>query len=176
MLRRQIGWLGRALEAELTPDERETVRDAAGLIERLATGEKTPVARPVTDRVLNLVPSLSVADVARSVRFYEQLDFLADGSVEEGGRVVFASMHGRVQRAARIMFVLSDCAIPPSSGMTLYCWTRDIMTLHERLIAGGLAPGPIHHPEYMVDGEFRMTDPDGYAIAVGQIRPPEANA
>lgn len=173
MLRRQIGWLGRAMEAQLSPAERETLREATGLIERIARDDATLTARPVTDRVLNLVPSVCVADVPRAVRFYEQLDFVQDGTFDEDGRTVWASMHGRVQRAARIMFLQAEGDVVPSPGITFYCWTRDIAGLHARLVAGGLKPGPIHHPEYMVDGEFRMTDPDGYAVAVGQIRRPE---
>jgi DNA-binding MarR family transcriptional regulator/catechol 2,3-dioxygenase-like lactoylglutathione lyase family enzyme len=168
MLRKQIGWLARAIENGLTPSERETLRAAAGLLERIAKGEPAPA--PVSDRVLNLVPSFYVSDVERTLRFYEKLDFVQDGRWEDGGRLVWASMHGRVQRAARIMFSRADDPVEPSRGMTFYCWTRDIVSLHARLTADGLGPGPIVNPENLVDGEFRLSDPDGYAIAVGQLR------
>jgi len=171
MVRKQIGWLAREIERNLTPAERDTLRAAAGIIERLGKGEALPA--PVSDRVLNLVPSFCVADVERTLRFYEQLDFVQDGRREGCGRLVWASMHGRAQRAARIMFSLAEAPVEPSAGMTFYCWTRDIAALHARLSAGGLNPGPIVYPGNLIDGEFRLTDPDGYAIAIGQLRPRE---
>jgi DNA-binding MarR family transcriptional regulator/catechol 2,3-dioxygenase-like lactoylglutathione lyase family enzyme len=168
MVRKQTGWLRRAMDGALTPAERETLRAAAGLIERLASGESPPA--PVSDRVLNLVPSFCVADVERTLRFYEKLDFVEDGRWAEGGRLVWASMHGRVQRAARIMFSRAEGPVEPGDGLTFYCWTRDIVSLHARLRAGGLNPGPIIDPGNLIEGEFRLCDPDGYAIAIGQLR------
>jgi hypothetical protein len=32
-----------------------------------------------------------------------------------------------------------------------------------------LSPGAIEHPFYMPSGEFRLFDPDGYVLLVGQL-------
>jgi hypothetical protein len=42
--------------------------------------------------------------------------------------------------------------------------------LHTRLTGEGLCPSPIEYPEHMRDGEFRLRDPDGYELVVGQPR------
>jgi len=42
--------------------------------------------------------------------------------------------------------------------------------LRERLIEAGLQPSRIVHPQHMPDGEFGITDPDGYDLRIGQLR------
>jgi catechol 2,3-dioxygenase-like lactoylglutathione lyase family enzyme len=158
------------MESRLEPAERETLRSAAVLMERMAGGSNR--TRPA-DLVFNLIPSARVAGVQRSVAFYERLGFVVDGRWEDGGTLVWASMHAKLVRAARIMFSGGpEHGAPPeprAQGINFYCWTDNIAALHARLTAEGLAPGAIAHPEHMADGEFALTDPDGYRLLVGQV-------
>jgi DNA-binding MarR family transcriptional regulator len=168
-IRKRVAWLARVMESRLSPDERDTLRAAAVLMERM-TGGSDAVARP-SDNVFNLIPSVHVADVERSLEFYARLGFVEDGRWEDEGLLVWASMHARTVRAARIMFSLAEAPVEPrAQGIHFYCWTADIVALRQRLIGDGLAPGPIEHPEHMEDGEFHLDDPDAYHVIVGQIR------
>jgi hypothetical protein len=38
---------------------------------------------------------------------------------------------------------------------------------------GGIDVGEIEYPFYMPAGEFRVVDPDGYVLLVGQLNSPE---
>ena len=169
-IRKRVAWLARAMESSLTPAERDAVSQAVRLIERIAGGKAAPARRPA-DAVFNLVPSAHVADVERSIAFYSRLGFVEDGRWADDGLLVWASMHARVQRSARIMFSLGEERVEPhDQGIHFYCFCDDAVTLHERLAADGLEPSPIEYPEHMEDGEFRLDDPDGYKILIGQVR------
>jgi len=167
-IRKRVTWLAGVMESRLTPAERDTVRAAALLMERMTGGSNR--ARP-TDVVFNLIPSAHVADVERSLRFYARLGFVEDGRWADGGQLVWASMHARTVRAARIMFSLAEAPLEPcAQGIHFYCWSDDLVALHVRLVNDGLAPSPIAHPPHMEDGEFQLDDPDGYRLMVGQPR------
>ena len=167
-IRKRIAWLAHVMESRLTPEERETIRAAALLMERIAGG--ADATRP-SDALFNLIPTTHVADVATSLRFYERLGFVEDGRFEHDGTLAWASMHARAVRAARIMFTLADGPVDPGAqAVYFYCWSDDLTALHARLTADGLAPGRITHPPHMRDGEFRLTDPDGYQLVIGQPR------
>jgi DNA-binding MarR family transcriptional regulator len=167
-IRKRIAWLARVMESRLTPEERDTMRAAALLMERLAGGADP--ARP-SDALFNLIPTTHAADVAASLRFYERLGFVEDGRFEHDGTLVWASMHARTVRAARIMFTRADAPVDPDvQAVYFYCWSDDLTALHARLTADGLTPSRITHPAHMRDGEFRLKDPDGYQLIIGQPR------
>ncbi len=167
LLGRRISWLNRML-SRLPGDERETLRRAASIMERLAKGEDTEMS--ISDEVFNLIPFTHVANVERSVEFYSKLGFEVDGSKMHGNSLGFASMHSRVMRAGRIMFSKSCEAIEPKSQHVIfYCWTDGLVSLHARLRNEGLAPGSIEYDERGL-GEFALTDPDGYRIMVAEVR------
>ena len=169
-IRKRVTWLAHAMESSLTPAERGTVSEAARLIERISGGKAAPARRP-SDAVFNLVPSAHVADVERSLAFYSRLGFVEDGRWADDGLLVWASMHARALRSARIMFSLGEDRVEPhDQGIHFYCFCDDAVTLHARLVGEGLEPTPIEHPQHMEDGEFRLDDPDGYKIVIGQVR------
>jgi DNA-binding MarR family transcriptional regulator len=166
-IRKRIMWLARVMNSRLSPQERETLRAASFLIERIAGGGDPG---KTSDIVINLAPETQVADVSRSLEFYARLGFVEDGRFEHEGRLVWASMHGRAVRAARIMFALADAPIDPNAqGVGFYCWSDNIASLVERLTAAGLKPSSITHPDHMPQGEFQIGDPDGYVLRIGQL-------
>ncbi len=115
-----------------------------------------------------------VADVERSVTFYRLLGLEVQSRYESGGRLVFALMAGRADApgaaGARLMLALASGPIDAGSQAVLfYCWTPDVEGLHAELAAAGVEVEPIKHPPHMQAGEFRMEDPDGYVVLVGQL-------
>jgi DNA-binding MarR family transcriptional regulator/catechol 2,3-dioxygenase-like lactoylglutathione lyase family enzyme len=169
-LGKRVAWLAHAMDTLLNEAERETLRAAAGLIERIADADERLTRTPL-DFVFNLIPYAHVTDVERSRQFYERLGFVEDGRTQIGDHPVWISLHARTVRAARITLVRADCALQPNAQTILfYCWTDAITALRERLIREGVAVTEITYPDRMPDGEFRLADPDGYAVIVGQPR------
>jgi catechol 2,3-dioxygenase-like lactoylglutathione lyase family enzyme len=129
-----------------------------------------------------MTPLLNVAEINRSLAFYQRLGFvvvartLSDIDDEiiwamlcsEGGsadqeapspvRLMLAA-HGGVSHEERRMR-------PPFSGMVLYLECDDLTSLFEDLQAEGFKPEPV---ETLSDGarQFFVRDPDGYEIALG---------
>ena len=115
-----------------------------------------------------------VADVERSIEFYGQLGLAVATTHHHEGRLVWAfvaSDPGDPNRAgARLMLALADEPVDPSSQAVLfYAWARDVRALRQELAAAGIAVGEIEQPFYMPAGEFRVEDPDGYVLLIGQL-------
>jgi catechol 2,3-dioxygenase-like lactoylglutathione lyase family enzyme len=124
--------------------------------------------------ITGLTPYVHVADVRRSVDFYRRLGLELRNSHEEEGALVWAFVTSPApdpnDAGARLMLALSDGPIDDSQqAVLLYCWTSDVRALHAELREGGIAVGEIERPFYMPAGEFRLTDPDGYVLVVGQL-------
>ena len=56
-----------------------------------------------------------------------------------------------------------------AQAVLFYCWAPDVQQLHDELAAAGSEVGDITRPFYMPAGEFRVEDPDGYVLLVGQL-------
>jgi catechol 2,3-dioxygenase-like lactoylglutathione lyase family enzyme len=121
-----------------------------------------------------LTPYAHVADVQRSLDFYERLGLEERNRHEADGRLVWAFATTPADdpndAGARLMLALADESVDPSAQAVLfYCWTPDAHGLHAELAAAGVEVGPIEQPFYMPAGEFQLVDPDGYAVLVGQL-------
>jgi hypothetical protein len=108
-------------------------------------------------------PLLHVADVGRSLRFYQTLGFeIVD--VEGDERPVWGRVHCE---GGAIMFLLSEEPVDPEKqSVLLALYTPDLQKLRERLLADGLEPSTIRYPDYMPSGELQVSDPDGYVILI----------
>ena len=120
-----------------------------------------------------------VADLRRSIDFYGHLGLEVRNSHEEDGALVWAFLTSPAadpnEAGARLMVALADGAVDPSQQAVLfYCWSRDVEGLHAELRSVGIAVGEIERPFYMPAGEFRLADPDGYVLLVGQLSTPPA--
>jgi hypothetical protein len=111
-----------------------------------------------------LTPLLRVAEVERSIRFYELLGLVkiaTDGCNPlgwarlrcEGGAVM-------LQRAGRPIDM-------GAQAVSLYLYTPDLLALRKHLIDNAVKVQPIVFPEYMPRGEMNVFDPDGYLIHLG---------
>jgi predicted lactoylglutathione lyase len=113
-----------------------------------------------------LVPIAHVADVARSIEFYRLLGFEARNSLNEHDQLVWAWLQN-----GKAHLMLSRSARTMNSGeqyVLFYLYGADVAAYRDELAARGIKVGPITHPFYMPEGEFRIDDPDGYCLLVGQ--------
>jgi catechol 2,3-dioxygenase-like lactoylglutathione lyase family enzyme len=109
-------------------------------------------------------PMLHVADVARSIRFYELLGFElidTEGAAECPG---WARMHCE---GGALMFLLAEEPVDASSqAFLLAMYTPDLPALREHLLANGVKAPAITYPEYMPSGQITFGDPDGYLVSI----------
>ncbi len=141
--------------------------------------QRTPPDHAAVD---GLAPFVHVADVERSLAFYEQLGLVRGDTMDDEGRTFWGSMRNG---QAHIMFALAEPLVDADlQGVLFYLYSDDIITLREHLIECGLREVedrsgpveyeprgvvfPITYPVYMPAGELRVHDPDGYCLLIGQ--------
>lgn len=113
-----------------------------------------------------LTPMAHVADVALSISWYAKLGFVAEHTLTlEGRPIEWAHLRNG---GRELMIVRSDRAMNPGAQDTLfYLYADRVAAYRESLIAQGLRPGEMTYPPYAKHGEFRIDDPDGYCLLVG---------
>ena len=131
--------------------------------------------------VYELVPMAHVVDVEESIRFYALLGFQARDRVQHAGRTQWAwltSGKGHLMLAAAGEPILSE-----QQAVLFYLYTDDVAAMRSHLLASGLEDGAkfggtqcdrrrvvfeVAHPPYMLEGEIRVVDSDGYCLLIGQ--------
>jgi predicted enzyme related to lactoylglutathione lyase len=109
-------------------------------------------------------PLLHVAEIERSIRFYELLGFTTIDT-DRCAPLGWARMHCD---GGAIMFLRAEHPIHPAAQkLMLYMYTPDLAALREQLQANGIAAPEINYPGYMPSGEITLKDPDGSTIFVG---------
>lgn len=122
-----------------------------------------------------LIALLDVEDVARSLAFYETaLGAKLERKWEAGGRPRWARIGFE---GGRLMLNTPDGADsaarsgrPEFADVVLYLMCDDAPSRRERLLAAGLAAGPLEEQDYG-NVEFSLRDPDGYALRFSSPRP-----
>jgi catechol 2,3-dioxygenase-like lactoylglutathione lyase family enzyme len=128
-----------------------------------------PVGR---DAVVDLVPFLLVADVERSIPFYEALGFEVIKRYEPNGRLEFAGLEATP--SAKIMLARVDEVPETGPGDRtpgfLYLYTSDLRGLRARLLEAG------HDVDEIEDGpgpgptrQMCARDPDGHGHMVAEL-------
>lgn len=108
-----------------------------------------------------------VAEVQRSIAFYEQLGFELENTFEEDGVLHWAYIRNG---GARLMLSRTDSPVPPArQTMQIYVYATDVAAYHRELKEKGLNVGPLEKRFYMESGEFELRDPDGYYLLVGHV-------
>jgi catechol 2,3-dioxygenase-like lactoylglutathione lyase family enzyme/ketosteroid isomerase-like protein len=135
---------------------RETLLPAA------APGSRSPSA-PVGD----LIAFVHVADVARSIAFYELLGFDVSDTHGPRSRPDWAALEAQ---NARLMLAQGDKPIDPArQGVVFYLYAPDLRTLQQHLRAHGARVGGIRDGSPGPKREMVLRDPDGYMLMVAQI-------
>ena len=112
-----------------------------------------------------VVALLHVADVERSISFYEKLGFeLGNEPLKNDlGVKTFSWMHHG--SAAQIM--LTRAVLDSGSRHVMfYLYVSDMTAYRQQVISRGVAVGEVTYPFWSPNGEFRVDDPDGWTWMV----------
>lgn len=125
-----------------------------------------------------------VADVEASLKFYELFGFITESRLQHGGQTRWAML---ASKEARLMLAASSGPIAAEQQAILfYLYSPDVAGLRSYLLKNGLFDGgeycgqagpnngrrvvfEVTRPEYMPEGEIRVSDPDGYCLLIGQL-------
>ena len=113
----------------------------------------------------SLVPMVSVADVERSIAFYQHLGFEVGNTFACEGETK-PSWAWLQSGDAQLMLSATNEPIAGKHTVLFYVYMEDVAAARRSLIEAGLSPGEIATPFYAPQGEFELIDPDGYIIMV----------
>jgi predicted enzyme related to lactoylglutathione lyase len=116
--------------------------------------------------IIGLVPMAHVADVPRSIAFYEFLGFTVKNTFRPPG--ADAPVWAWVEVAgAHLMLAKADGPVDSTiQAVLFYLYARDLVETRDALAAAGIEVGPIRFPMHAPRGEFRVMDPDGYVLMI----------
>jgi predicted enzyme related to lactoylglutathione lyase len=118
----------------------------------------------MTAKATYSTPLLHVAEIEKSIPFYELLGFAVIDT--EGKPMGWARLHCE---SGSIMFLRAEKPLDPSKqGFLFYLYTPDLAALREHLLANGIKVPAITYPEYMPSGKINLIDPDGYRVEIAQ--------
>ena len=131
-----------------------------------------PATMPAVNAVVAMV---RVRNVERSVEFYRRLGFAVGNYVPrvENCPMAWAWLYqpqaSNWKTGANLMLTVGQEDISPGSHSVLfYLYAADLVALRSELLAQGVEVGGICYPEYLPEGEFRTSDPDGYTLMIAQ--------
>lgn len=114
----------------------------------------------------SLVPMAFVRSVPRSIEFYRKLGFeVGNTHTPEGGEEpVWAWLRSG---GAHLMLSRASHPVDASEQAVLfYLYSPRVAEYRSELLTAGVEAGEMSFPFYAPGGEFRVTDPDGYALMV----------
>jgi uncharacterized glyoxalase superfamily protein PhnB len=116
-----------------------------------------------------LIPMQPVGDLAASIAFYEKLGFVVERRVDEWAWAMLRCGECRIMLDRSINL---HAGLPRTA--VLYLHPQDVEQFHRDARANGLAVPDLETTFYGMR-EFRIDDPDGNRLWIGQERPlPEA--
>jgi catechol 2,3-dioxygenase-like lactoylglutathione lyase family enzyme len=113
-----------------------------------------------------LVPMVHVRSVSRSVEFYQKLGFVVGNTHEPEGRVEPVWAWLRSGEAQLIVAHAEEPVDPAKQAVLFHVYCPDVAAFRAKIVEAGVEAGPIQHPFYAPQGEFRVTDPDGFVLMV----------
>jgi catechol 2,3-dioxygenase-like lactoylglutathione lyase family enzyme len=116
-------------------------------------------------KMTRLIPMLPVKSLPESVEFYQKLGFVIERRVDDWGWAMIRCDD------CRLMLDQSINRHPdaPRQGV-IYLYPEDIVEYHRRLRASGVAIPDLSMTFYGLT-EFRIVDPDGNRLWIGQRVP-----
>lgn len=139
----------------------------------MATAEDSREHRTDLGPITGLVAMLHVADLEHSCEFYRLLGFEVGNRVPSSGPAqwvwLYAPKAPDWRRGPNLILARTERAIDPHAQQVLfYLYAADLPGIRSELLAGGHAAGEITFPEYLPEGEFPLSDPDGYRLMIAQ--------
>ncbi|MGO9269354.1 MAG: VOC family protein [Terriglobia bacterium] len=107
-------------------------------------------------------PMLHVAEIEKSIQFYEHLGFVTVDT-DRCQPLGWARIHCE---GGAVMFLRAEGPVDASHPVMLYMYTQDLSGLREHLLASGIHVPTISYPGYMPSGEISIRDPDGNIVLV----------
>lgn len=108
-------------------------------------------------------PMLRVAQIERSIPFYEQLGFeLID--TDRCAPIGWARMH--CQGGALMLLRNDEGMNPKAQAVMFYMYTPDLPAFHTQLREKGVKVSEIQYPDHGPSGEVYLVDPDGYQLGI----------
>lgn len=126
-----------------------------------------PASRVPAAPVSDLTAFVRVADVERSIAFYELLGLAVGDTCRVEDRLEWAALEAS---DAKLMVARADEPIHPGQqGVLFYVYAQDLRSLQQHLRAHGVRVGGICDGSPGPKREMRLRDPDGYVLMVAQI-------
>lgn len=120
----------------------------------------------MTPPLRSLVPFLHVQDLDRSIAFYARFGFEVGNTFTPPDQVrpTWAWLEAD---GAALMLARADHPVDAAAqGAIYYLYCDDVQAMHAALAGAGIGVGAVAFPFYCPRGEFRVVDPDGYALMV----------
>lgn len=117
-------------------------------------------------RLSSLVPMIFVKSVPRSVEFYQKLGFDVGNTFTQpdAEEPTWAWLRSG---GAHLMLAKASHPVDASQQAVLfYVYCDDVLAFRAQLQAAGVSVGEVTYPFYSPRGEFRVADPDGFALFV----------
>jgi hypothetical protein len=114
----------------------------------------------------SLVPLASVKSVARSIEFYQKLGFVVGNTHTPKGAAEPSWVWLKCGKTQLMFDQTSDPIDSDERPIMFYVYCDDVAGFRTKLLESGVEAGPITYPFYAPRGEFRVTDPDGYAVMI----------
>jgi uncharacterized glyoxalase superfamily protein PhnB len=118
-------------------------------------------------KVTGLIPMAQVANVQRSVDFYQLFGMEVRGSLRNPSGAL-QWVHLACEQAELMFSRASAPVIADQQAVLFYLYSPDLIALREHLMASGVEVSAVTYPAYMPKGEIRVEDPDGYVLLIGQ--------
>ena len=112
----------------------------------------------------SLVPLAHVASVPASIAFYRKLGFEVGNTFTPAESQDPSWVWLKRGNAHLMLSRASAPILPEEQAVLFYLYFDDVGETRRTLEDAGIACGPISYPFYCPRGEFRVTDPDGYAL------------
>lgn len=116
-----------------------------------------------------IVAMAFVADVRRSADFYGHLGFKPENSFTPPEAEAPSWMWLSSGFAHLMVAKATEAVVPEQQAVLFYLYVDNVPDARAALVSAGLEPGPISMPFYAPEGEFRLTDPDGYCLMVTHV-------
>jgi catechol 2,3-dioxygenase-like lactoylglutathione lyase family enzyme len=118
----------------------------------------------MTGKVGYSTPLMHVAEIEKSIAFYELLGFTTIDT-DRCNPLGWARLH--CEDGSAVMFLRAERSIDASAqAFMLYMYTPDLAGLRQHLMDGSVKTPAINCPEYMPSGKINIVDPDGYKIEI----------
>jgi catechol 2,3-dioxygenase-like lactoylglutathione lyase family enzyme len=112
-------------------------------------------------KMTRLIPMLPVEDIAASIAFYQKLGFVVEQRRDDWGWAMLRFDE------CRIMVDRSINRRPETSQSVLYLYPENVVVLHQKARSCGLRVPELDFTMYGLI-EFRLADPDGNRLWIGQ--------